>query len=270
MLSIQPIKGTAYKIPIVLKKLDLSGIRRNPHVVAGDVKVEFFDAGDTFVQRTSQYFNIESNAGGDAQGSGTFADHIILADSDTNSPTIWLYLNANQMNHDFILVHFLDADTDTAGDHTNRSWSENTIIIPTVPAIGANIDTLISRLTSARAGYLDKLNVTGTLAHSDAAAAYKADVSGLSPDSMADAVWNEGLITHQVAGSAGKKLYDIINNTLTASQIQGELEENGLSVLDALQDDINDATSGLAALKTLLDTLQTTADAIKNFTAAKM
>jgi hypothetical protein len=34
--------------------------------------------------------------------------------------------------------------------------------------------------TNARAGYLDKLNVTGTLAHSDAAALYRADVSGLA------------------------------------------------------------------------------------------
>jgi hypothetical protein len=38
---------------------------------------------------------------------------------------------------------------------------------------------LLTRLTSDRAGYLDKLNVTGTLAHSDAAATYRADVSGL-------------------------------------------------------------------------------------------
>lgn len=39
---------------------------------------------------------------------------------------------------------------------------------------------LVGRLTDARAGYLDKLNVSGTLAHSDAAATYRADVSGLS------------------------------------------------------------------------------------------
>src|SRR5690606_18054640 len=39
---------------------------------------------------------------------------------------------------------------------------------------------LTGRLTDARAGYLDKLNVSGTLAHSDAAATYRADVSGLS------------------------------------------------------------------------------------------
>ena len=42
------------------------------------------------------------------------------------------------------------------------------------------ITTLTTRLSAARAGYLDKLNVTGSLAHSDAAAAYRADVSGLA------------------------------------------------------------------------------------------
>ena len=42
-----------------------------------------------------------------------------------------------------------------------------------------NVDTLISRLTAARAGYIDKLNVSGTVAHSDAAATYQADVSGI-------------------------------------------------------------------------------------------
>ena len=44
----------------------------------------------------------------------------------------------------------------------------------------ADIDTLLSRLSAARAGYLDKLNVSGTLAHSDAASTYKADVSALA------------------------------------------------------------------------------------------
>jgi hypothetical protein len=39
---------------------------------------------------------------------------------------------------------------------------------------------LAADYTATRAGYLDKLNVSGTLAHSDAANSYKADVSGLS------------------------------------------------------------------------------------------
>jgi hypothetical protein len=44
----------------------------------------------------------------------------------------------------------------------------------------AGIGDLVLRLTSDRAGYLDKLNVSGTLAHSDTADTYKANVSGLS------------------------------------------------------------------------------------------
>ena len=58
---------------------------------------------------------------------------------------------------------------------------------PTVQEIRAEFDTnstqmavLIARLTAARAGYLDKLNVAGTLAHSDAANIYKADISALA------------------------------------------------------------------------------------------
>jgi hypothetical protein len=40
--------------------------------------------------------------------------------------------------------------------------------------------TLLGRLTSDRAGYLDKLNVSGNLAHTDNAASFQANVSGLA------------------------------------------------------------------------------------------
>lgn len=46
--------------------------------------------------------------------------------------------------------------------------------------IATNINTLLTRLSSTRAGYLDKLNVSGTLANSDAANTYKADISSLA------------------------------------------------------------------------------------------
>ena len=58
----------------------------------------------------------------------------------------------------------------------------------TLDTIDALIDTLVARLTADRAGYLDKLNVSGTLAHSDAADTYKADVSGLALEATAQAV----------------------------------------------------------------------------------
>lgn len=46
--------------------------------------------------------------------------------------------------------------------------------------------------TPTRAGYVDKLNVSGTLAHSDAAATYKADVSGLATSVEVAAVQTHG------------------------------------------------------------------------------
>lgn len=52
----------------------------------------------------------------------------------------------------------------------------------------AGTATLLDRLTAARAGYFDKLNVSGTLAHSDAAATYRADVSGLATRASVDAL----------------------------------------------------------------------------------
>lgn len=46
---------------------------------------------------------------------------------------------------------------------------------------GTNGAALAADWTATRAGHIDKLNVSGTLAHSDDANRYKADVSGLSP-----------------------------------------------------------------------------------------
>jgi len=61
-------------------------------------------------------------------------------------------------------------------------WTTETLV-----TLKAYVDEIETRLTAVRAGYLDKLNVTGTLAHSDAAATYKADVSGLAPANEYDA-----------------------------------------------------------------------------------
>lgn len=62
----------------------------------------------------------------------------------------------------------------------------------------AGVTTLLSRLSSARAGYLDKLNVSGVLAHTDNAATFKADVSGLSTFNPASDELENG-VTYQKA-----------------------------------------------------------------------
>ena len=62
----------------------------------------------------------------------------------------------------------------------NAIKGEGWLSSETLHALKAFVDEIETRLTAARAGYLDKLNVTGTLAHSNDANTYKADVSGLA------------------------------------------------------------------------------------------
>ena len=61
-------------------------------------------------------------------------------------------------------------------------------VLAAISVLQGYVDELEARLTAARAGYLDKLNVSGTLAHSDAAATYKADVSLMALESTAQAL----------------------------------------------------------------------------------
>jgi hypothetical protein len=62
-------------------------------------------------------------------------------------------------------------------------------------AVDDLVDDLETRLTAVRAGYLDKLNVSGTLAHSNDADTYKADVSAITGASLSatgiDAILDE-------------------------------------------------------------------------------
>lgn len=73
------------------------------------------------------------------------------------------------------------------------------------------------------------------------------------------AIVNSG--TH--GNSALKTLIDAVP---TASEIQTEMEEDGASLLDTIRDDLANGTDGLGALKALIDTLDTVADAIKAVT----
>jgi len=102
------------------------------------------------------------------------------------------------------------------------------------------VDDLETRLTVARAGYLDKLNVTGTLANSDDAATYKA--AGFSTHSAAD-VLNVDISAYSGAGYAGtyiKRIYD----KLPANYIMGA---GGQSDKD---DDIDAILADTAAMDT--------------------
>lgn len=81
--------------------------------------------------------------------------------------------------------------------------------------LDALIDTLTSRLTAARAGYLDNLNVTGTLAHSDAASTYKADVSALALEATLTAIKGGGWSTETLVSI--KSAIDAIGGDASAA-----------------------------------------------------
>ena len=99
--------------------------------------------------------------------------------------------------------------------------------IPTTPLLAANytapdnagITTLTSRLTAARAGYMDKLNVTGALANTDNANTFKADVSGLLTAAGYTAPDNAGI------AAINAKTTNLPANTATAlTAIQADLD----------------------------------------------
>ena len=94
--------------------------------------------------------------------------------------------DTNELQTDLVNGGRLDLLIDSIITHLTdikgAGWTTETLV-----TLKAYVDEIETRLTATRAGYLDKLNVTGTLAHSDAAAAYKADVSGLAPANEYDA-----------------------------------------------------------------------------------
>lgn len=122
----------------------------------------------------------------------TGTDGVVVASGQTVA-TVTNLTNLPTMPADWVTASGLKADAVTeiqsglALEATltaikGAGWTTETLV-----TLKAYVDEIETRLTATRAGYLDKLNVTGTLAHSDAAATYKADVSGLAPANEYDA-----------------------------------------------------------------------------------
>lgn len=141
------------------------------------------------------------------------------------------------------------------------------------------VDTLVSRLTAARAGYLDKLNVSGTLAHSNAAATYRATGFAVAGDAMALTPGERSTLTTTIEAALlndgdGQQLIDailqVINTNLDLPAL--ELTAIGQAVRAELSTELGriDATistrlaaagytapdnSGIAAIKERTDNL---------------
>lgn len=148
------------------------------------------------------------------------ADDSILADAQTptasiNMPGLYYYEYSGADGLD-VVTRFATTDTGCDVKQLASYVCEKitTNLNADVAGVEAKVDTiddlvddLETRLTAARSGYLDKLNVSGTLAHSDAAATYKADVSALALEdtltAMKGAGWtNETLVALDTAITA--------------------------------------------------------------------
>jgi hypothetical protein len=122
---------------------------------------------------------------------------------------------------------------------------------------------LASNYTATRAGYLDKLNVSGTLAHSDAANTYKADVSGLST-LTATQVWEHATRSLTTFGSLVSDIWSAGSRTLTAigdSAGVTTLLERILGIIRTAADDVTAETAQTTANRDGLATATNVSDA---------
>lgn len=107
----------------------------------------------------------------------------------------------------------------------------------------AGTTTLLARLTSDRAGYLDKLNVTGTLAHSDAAATYHADVSGLLTSVAFSAALPDNFAALGINASGHIERVTLVDTTTANTDMRGTDGANtttpptAASIADAVWDE---------------------------------
>lgn len=116
-------------------------------------------------------------------------------------------------------------------------------------AVQTSADTLTTRLSSSRAGYLDKLNVTGVLANSDAASAYKADVSSLATSSALTSV-------SSVLFSVSSKVESILEDTATTGVVVASSSKTGY----ALTTEYDSAKT--AANQTSVDNIDSAVDSL--------
>jgi len=125
-------------------------------------------------------------------------------------------------------------------------------------ALQDTLTNLGTRLSAARAGYLDKLNVTGALAHSDAAATYKADVSGLATQTSVNAIPTAPLLAanyvapdNASVGAIKTKTDQLVFTTPNKVDASATIDPTGLATsaalatVDGIVDDIKAKTDQL-------------------------
>jgi hypothetical protein len=116
------------------------------------------------------------------------------------------------------------------------------------------VDDLESRLTAARAGYLDNLNIAENVAGTSEIAALNDPTAA----AIADAVFDEATAGHVAAGSFGKLLADILTDTNailvdTGTTLQAELDAIQAAVITNAAG--ADVAADIIALKAVADAI---------------
>jgi len=136
-------------------------------------------------------------------------------------PTVTNLTNLPTMPTDWISAAGVKADAVTKIQSGLATAAALTVV-------SGYVDELETRLTAARAGYLDKLNVSGALANTDNANSFKADVSNLALEATLTAIkgpgWsNETLVALMEAidnisidsGATPQQIWEYVSRTLT-------------------------------------------------------
>jgi len=122
-------------------------------------------------------------------------------------PTVTNLTNLPTMPTDWVTAAGVKADAVTKIQSGLATAAALTVV-------SGYVDELETRLTAARAGYLDKLNVSGTLANTDNANSFKADVSNLALEATLSAIKGSGWTNETL--KAIKEYVDDLESRLTA------------------------------------------------------
>ena len=138
-------------------------------------------------------------------------------------------------------------------------------------AIKEYVDDLENRLTAARAGYLDKLDVSGDLANTANADTFKADVSDLALEATLEAIMGAGwtdetLVALMVAieaistGATPQQIWEYVSRTLTDASGLGlatseELAEAVADIQGGQGDTLETITYKINTVDNVVDTI---------------
>ena len=219
----------------------------------------------------------EATSGHTSAGSFSKAVTDILADTGTDGVVVGSMkadaINAGAVKADAVtkiqnglatalaldaVDNFIDTEITTIINHLTDikgvGWTNETLV-----ALKAYVDELETRLTAARAGYLDKLNVPGTLANSNDANTYKADVSGLATQESVNAIPTTPLLAANYTapdnagiGAIKTKTDQLTFTTLNKVDASATIDPTGIATEAHLQE-VEDKVDKIEAKTDLLD-----------------